>query len=166
MAVACRITPCLWFDSQAEDAARCYTAIFPDSRIGQITYYGQAGQEIHGRPPGSVLTVAFELDGQPFTALNGGPMYQFTEAISLQVHCETQAEIDHYWNRLTAGSDPATQQCGWLKDQFGLSWQVVPAILPKLLSDPDPQKTGRVMQALFPMQKLDIATLQRAYDGT
>ncbi|MFO1092653.1 MAG: VOC family protein [Planctomycetaceae bacterium] len=109
--------------------------------------------------------MAFELDRQPFTALNGGPMYQFTEAISLQVHCETQAEIDHYWDRLTAGSDPATQQCGWLKDRFGLSWQVVPAILPKLLSDPDPQKTGRVMQALFPMKKLDIATLQRAFAG-
>ena len=165
MAIAPLITPCLWFDSQAEDAARFYTAIFPHSKIGQITYYGQAGQEIHGRPPGSVLTVAFELDGQPFTALNGGPMYQFTEAISLQVHCETQTEIDHYWDRLTADSDPAAQQCGWLKDQFGLSWQVVPAILPQLVSDPDPQKTGRVMQALFPMQKLDIATLQQAFDG-
>jgi predicted 3-demethylubiquinone-9 3-methyltransferase (glyoxalase superfamily) len=120
---------------------------------------------VHGRPPGSAMTVSFELEGQPFTALNGGPVFKFTEAISFQVRCETQKEVDHYWNRLSAGGDPAAQQCGWLKDRYGVSWQVVPTILPDMFMDPDPEKAGRVMDAMLPMKKLDIAALKRAYAG-
>jgi predicted 3-demethylubiquinone-9 3-methyltransferase (glyoxalase superfamily) len=160
-----KITPCLWFDSEAEDAARFYTSIFKNSKIGTISRYGEAGKEFHGKAPGSVLTVEFELDGQGFTALNGGPLFKFNEAISFQVSCETQAELDHYWEKLSAGGDPKAQQCGWLKDKFGVSWQVVPAILPKLMSDPDAKKTERMMQALFQMKKLDIGELQRAHAG-
>jgi len=154
------ITPCLWFDCEAEEAAQHYTAIFPNSSIGQITRYGEAGFEHHGRPPGTVMTVAFELDGQPFTALNGGPRFRFTEAISLQVVCETQAEIDHYWQGLGAGGDEAARNCGWLKDRFGVSWQIFPAMLPPLLADP--ATSQRVMQAVLQMQKIDIETLRRA----
>ena len=164
-AVQSKITPCLWFDSEAEEAAKFYTAIFPNSKIGAISRYGEAGKEFHGKEPGSVLTVAFELGGQAFTALNGGPMFKFTEAISFQVSCDTQEELDHFWEKLSAGGDPKAQQCGWLKDKFGVSWQVVPAILPKLMSDPDGQKTARMMQALFQMKKLDIGELQRAHAG-
>jgi predicted 3-demethylubiquinone-9 3-methyltransferase (glyoxalase superfamily) len=160
-----RITPFLWFDDQAEEAARFYTAIFPDSKITAVSRYGEAGQEIHGRPPGSVMVVAFELDGQPFTALNGGPAFKFNEAISLVVNCEAQQEVDHYWDKLTAGGDPMAQQCGWLKDRYGVSWQIVPTVIPKYLSDPDPKRSNRVMQALLQMKKLDIAQLQRAYEG-
>lgn len=160
-----KITPCLWFADQAEEAARFYTAIFPDSKIGAISYYVDAGQETHGRPPGSVLTVEFELNGQSFTALNGGPLFKFNEAVSFQIYCETQAEIDFYWERLSAGGDPASQQCGWLKDKFGLSWQVVPAILAKLITDPDKAKVNRTMAALMEMQKLDLAALERAHAG-
>lgn len=162
---ACRISPCLWFDSRAEDAARFYTAIFPSSRITHISRYGETGQEVHGRPPGSVMVVAFELDGQPFTALNGGPVFKFNEAVSLQVNCDTQAEIDHYWNRLSDGGESRAQQCGWLKDRFGLSWQVVPKVLPKMMTDPDPRKSDRVMAAVLQMKKLDLAALERAYAG-
>ncbi len=165
MKLTSRITPCLWFDHQAEEAANFYLSIFPNSKITAISRYGEAGQEIHGRPPGSVMTVAFELDGQPFTALNGGPLFKFTEAISLQINCETQQEVDHYWDKLTAGGDPKAQQCGWLKDRYGVSWQVVPTIVPRLVADPDRQKSGRAMQALMQMQKLDIAALERAYEG-
>jgi predicted 3-demethylubiquinone-9 3-methyltransferase (glyoxalase superfamily) len=155
-----RIAPCLWFDDQAEEAARFYTGIFRNSRIGKIARYGKAGQEFHGKPEGSVMTVAFELDGQPFTALNGGPVFKFNEAISLQVNCETQEELDHYWNKLSAGGDEKAQQCGWLKDKFGVSWQIVPAVLPELMSDrPKAEKT---MTALLKMKKLDIAALERA----
>jgi predicted 3-demethylubiquinone-9 3-methyltransferase (glyoxalase superfamily) len=121
-----RITPCLWFDDQAQEAAEFYTAIFRNSRIIKIARYGEAGREAHGRPPGSVMTVAFELDGQAFTALNGGPIFKFNEAVSLQINCEAQEEVDHYWNALSKGGDDQAQQCGWLKDKFGLSWQVVP----------------------------------------
>ncbi len=160
-----RITPCLWFDRQAEDAAKFYTSIFKNSRIGAISRYGEAGREIHGMPAGTVLTVAFELDGHSFTALNGGPQFTFNEAISLQVNCDTQQEIDHYWNRLSEGGDPRSQQCGWLKDRFGLSWQVVPTVLPRLMTDPDPKKSERVMTALLQMKKLDIAALERAHAG-
>jgi predicted 3-demethylubiquinone-9 3-methyltransferase (glyoxalase superfamily) len=159
------IIPCLWFDSQAEEAARFYASIFPNSKIGQITHYGKAGQEIHGRPEGSVLTVEFELEGQTFTALNGGPLFQFNEAVSFQIMCETQAEVDHYWNKLSAGGDPAAQQCGWLKDRFGLSWQVVPSAIMRMLSDPDTVKSQRAMAAMMQMKKLDIAALRRAFDG-
>lgn len=157
-----KITPFLWFDSQAEEAVRFYTSIFKNSQIGNATRYGEAGQEIHGRTPGSVMTVEFEIEGQPFTAINGGPLFKFTEAISFQIHCETQAEVDHYWDKLCAGGDPKDQQCGWLKDKFGVSWQVVPTILPKLLFGSDPQKNQRAMEAMLQMKKLDIAKLHQA----
>ena len=159
------ITPCLWFDHEGEDAARFYTSIFPRSRITTISRYGEAGREVHGRPPGSVMTVAFELDGQPFTALNGGPLFTFTEAVSFQIECETQADVDYFWERLGEGGDPKARQCGWLKDKFGLSWQVVPAKLAELLSSPDPQRSARAMQAMLEMKKLDIAALERAAAG-
>lgn len=160
-----RITPCLWFDDRGEDAARFYCDIFPNSKIGAISRYGEAGKEIHGREPGSVLTVAFELDGQKFTALNGGPMFKFSEAISLSVGCENQQEIDHYWEKLGAGGPAEAQQCGWLKDKFGLSWQIVPNALAKMAADPDPAKSGRMMGALLQMTKLDLPALERAFHG-
>jgi predicted 3-demethylubiquinone-9 3-methyltransferase (glyoxalase superfamily) len=163
MPVMQRIAPCLWFDHEAEEAAKFYTSIFPNSRIVETSRYGEAGKEVHGRPAGSVMTVGFELDGQPFTALNGGPVFKFNEAISLQVNCETQQDVDHYWNRLSEGGDPNAQQCGWLKDKYGVSWQVVPRVLSELIKDPDPAKSGRVMEALLHMKKLDIAGLKRAY---
>lgn len=157
-----KITPCLWFDHQAEEAAAFYTGIFPNSRITSVSRFPDAGQEIHGKPAGSVMTVSFELDGQPFVALNGGPVFQFNEAVSLQIDCADQAEVDHYWTRLGAGGDERAQQCGWLKDKFGLSWQVVPTVLPTLMQHPDPMKTRRVMQALLQMKKLDIEGLKQA----
>jgi predicted 3-demethylubiquinone-9 3-methyltransferase (glyoxalase superfamily) len=160
-----KITPCLWFDSEAEEAASFYVGIFPNSKIGDISRFSAEGQEIHGKPPGSVMTVAFELDGQPFTALNGGPIFKFNEAVSLQINCDTQEEVDHYWKKLSAGGDPNAQQCGWLKDKFGLSWQVVPTVLPKLMAGPDAAKSQRVMKALLAMKKLDIAELERAARG-
>jgi predicted 3-demethylubiquinone-9 3-methyltransferase (glyoxalase superfamily) len=165
MATLQRITPCLWFDTQAEEAAKFYTGIFKNSKITAISRYPDAGQEIHGKPPGSVLTVAFELDGQSFTALNGGPIFQFNEAVSLQVNCDTQAEVDYYWEKLSAGGDEKAQQCGWLKDKFGLSWQVVPTAVSKMLSDPDAARSQRVFSALMPMKKLDLAKLEAAYAG-
>jgi predicted 3-demethylubiquinone-9 3-methyltransferase (glyoxalase superfamily) len=163
MAVTQRIAPCLWFDHEAEEAAKFYTSVFPNSRIVEASRYGEAGKEVHGRPAGSVMTVGFELDGQPFTALNGGAVFKFNEAISLQVSCETQQEVDQYWTRLSEGGDPNAQQCGWLKDKYGVSWQVVPRVLSDLIKDPDPAKSGRVMEALLKMKKLDIATLKRAH---
>jgi predicted 3-demethylubiquinone-9 3-methyltransferase (glyoxalase superfamily) len=165
MASAQPITPCLWFDTQAEEAARFYTGIFKNSRIRTISRYGEAGQEVHGRQPGTVMTVEFELNGQPFTALNGGPQFKFNEAISFQIMCRTQEEVDHYWNRLTEGGDPKAQQCGWLKDKFGMSWQVVPSELIEMINDPDREKSGRAMEAMLQMKKLDIAALKRAYAG-
>jgi predicted 3-demethylubiquinone-9 3-methyltransferase (glyoxalase superfamily) len=160
-----RISPCLWFDSQAEDAARFYAAIFKNSRIGRISRYGEAGKEIHRKPAGTVMTVEFELDGQTFTALNGGPLFKFNEAISFQVNCETQEEVNYYWEKLSAGGDAKAQQCGWLKDRYGVSWQVVPTILPDLIKDPDSEKSQRAMEALLKMKKLDIDALKRAYAG-
>jgi predicted 3-demethylubiquinone-9 3-methyltransferase (glyoxalase superfamily) len=160
-----KITPCLWFDDQAEEAAKFYTAIFPDSTIGHISRYGEAGQEIHGKPVGTVLTVAFELDGQTFTALNGGPIFKFNEAISFQVDCENQAEVDHYWEKLSVGGDENAQQCGWLKDQYGVSWQIVPRVLIEMFSDPDYEKSQRVMTAMLQMKKIDIAELERSFAG-
>lgn len=160
-----RIAPCLWFDGQAEEAARFYTSIFPNSRITDISYFGEAGHEVHGRPAGSVMVAAFELDGQPFTALNGGPQFRFSEAISLMVSCETQEEVDYYWERLSAGGEEQAQQCGWLKDRFGLSWQIVPTALLRLMSGPDRARSGRTMEALLQMKKIDIAALERAADG-
>ena len=160
-----RITPCLWFDDQGEEAAKFYVSIFPNSKLGKISRYTEAGQEIHQQKPGSVMTVEFELDGQPFTALNGGPMFKFTEAISFQIPCETQEEIDHYWSRLSEDGDPKSQKCGWLKDKFGVSWQVIPRILGELISDLDPAKSRRAMTAMLQMKKLDIAALKRAHLG-
>lgn len=160
-----KIAPCLWFDSQAEEAANFYTSVFDNSRIVTITRYGEAGHEIHGQPAGRVLTVEFELDGQAFTALNGGPLFRFSEAISLQVFCQDQAEIDYFWEKLSAGGDPNAQQCGWLKDRFGLSWQIVPAGLSEMLSSGEYEQSERVMTALLQMQKLNIAQLQLAYKG-
>ena len=160
------LIPCLWFDGQAEDAARFYTGIFKNSRIGTISRFTEVGHDIHGRPAGSVMTVEFELNGQPFTALNGGPQFKFNEAISFQIMCQTQEEVDHYWNRLKEGGDPQAQQCGWLKDRFGLSWQVVPTVLLEMLNDPDREKSDRAMDAMLQMKKIDIAELQRAFEGT
>ena len=165
MAPTQRIRPCLWFDDQAEEAARFYTGIFKNSRILRVTRYGTAGFEIHQRPAGSVMTVEFELDGQKFTALNGGPLFTFNEAISLEVHCDTQEEIDYYWEKLSAGGDPKAQQCGWLKDRYGMSWQVVPTKVTELVTDEKSEKSQRAFQAMLGMKKLDIAALQRAYDG-
>jgi len=165
MAKIQRIAPCLWFDSQAEEAAKFYVGIFKDSKITAISRYSKAGFEIHRRPEGSVMTVAFKLDGQPFTALNGGPIFKFNEAVSLQVYCATQKEIDHYWQRLGEGGDPRARQCGWLKDKFGLSWQVAPAGMEKMLKDHRSAKAQRVMAAVMQMKKFDLAALKRAYDG-
>lgn len=153
------ITPFLWFDTQAEEAAKFYTSVFRNSRILGVTRYGDAGPG----PAGSVMTVEFELDGQRFTALNGGPAYSFTEAVSFAVRCETQQEVDAFWGTLSAGGEEGP--CGWLKDRYGLSWQIVPTALPELLSDPDEAKTQRVMQAMLQMGKLDIAVLRRAAEG-
>jgi predicted 3-demethylubiquinone-9 3-methyltransferase (glyoxalase superfamily) len=160
-----KITPCLWFDDEAEDAARFYTGIFKDSKISNISYYPDEGREVHGKPPGSVMVVAFELNGQSFTALNGGPHFKFNEAVSMQIECEDQEEVDYYWARLSEGGDPDAQQCGWLKDKFGLSWQVVPKIAIELFTDPDAAKSQRAFQAMLQMKKLDIAALQRAFAG-
>jgi len=162
MPIVRKITPCLWFDGRAEEAARFYTSIFRNSKIGDVLHYGEAGREAHGQTPGTVMTVAFELDGQKFTALNGGPFFKFTEAISFQVDCQTQEEVDHFWTKLGEGGDEQAQQCGWLKDQFGVSWQIVPNILLELMADPDAAKAGRVMEAMIKMKKIDIATLKRA----
>jgi predicted 3-demethylubiquinone-9 3-methyltransferase (glyoxalase superfamily) len=159
-----QITPCLWYDDQAEQAAEFYCSVFQNSAITHISRYPEAGQDIHKKPPGSVMVVAFELDGQPFTALNGGPIFKFDEAVSFQIMCETQDEIDYYWSRLTGGGGQEGP-CGWLKDQFGLSWQVVPSAIPKMMSDPDRAKSARVMNAFMKMKKLDIAALERAYTG-
>lgn len=159
------ITPCLWFNTEAEEAARFYTSIFPASRILDISRYGEAGQEIHEGEPGSVLTVQFELNGHRFTGLNGGPHFKFTEAISFQVECETQDEIDFYWARLNEGGDPNAQQCGWLKDKFGLSWQIVPSLMAELFKDHTSPGYQRAMNAMLQMKKLDIAALKKAYEG-
>src|SRR5215467_2256491 len=159
MPVKHRISPCLWFDGQAEEAANFYISIFRNSRITAVSRCGEAGPG----PKGSVMVVSFELDGQAFTALNGGPMFKFTEAISIIVHCETQAEVDDYWEKLSAGGQEG--RCAWLKDKFGVSWQIVPTALIELLQDKDAAKSARVMRAMLQMTKIDIARLQRAYEG-
>jgi predicted 3-demethylubiquinone-9 3-methyltransferase (glyoxalase superfamily) len=156
------VVPCLWFDSQAEEAATFYTTVFKNSRLGRIARYTDAGREVHGRPSGSAMTVEFELEGISFTALNGGPHFKFTEAISFQVMCETQEEVDYFWEKLSEGGDPKAQQCGWLKDRFGLSWQVVPSVLGELMRGPG---GGKAMTALLKMKKLDIAELRKAAGG-
>ena len=157
-----RITPCLWFDNQAEAAANFYTGIFQHSRITKITHYTEAGYETHRKPAGSVLTVEFELDGQKFVALNGGPEFRFNEAVSFQINCQTQEDIDYFWERLGAGGDPNAQVCGWLKDRYGVSWQVVYERMPDLLSDDDPARASRVMTAMMKMKKLNVNELERA----
>ena len=158
-----KITPCLWFDDQAEEAVAFYAGIFPNSTIVKVSRYGEAGYEQHRKAAGTVMTVAFELDGQAFTALNGGPMFQFNEAISFQVNCETQEEVDHYWRELSKGGDKKAQMCGWLKDKYGVSWQIVPRVLIEMINDPDSEKSGRVMEAMLQMKKIDIEKLKRAY---
>ena len=165
MAKIQRIAPCLWFDDQAEEAAKFYTGIFKRSKVLAISRYSKAGVEIHKRPEGSVMTVEFQLEGQRFTALNGGPIFKFNEAVSLQVYCENQKEVDYYWERLGEGGDPKAQMCGWLKDRYGLSWQVVPTGMEKMLKDYKSEKAQRAMAAMMQMKKLDIAKLKRAYAG-
>jgi len=157
-----KISPFLWFDDQAEEAATFYVGIFRDAKIKRIARYGEAGREFHHKAPGTVMTIAFELEGQPFTALNGGPMFRFNQAISFVINCQSQDEIDHYWDKLSEGGDEKARQCGWLKDKFGVSWQVVPSILPELLGGSDPARSQRVMKALLRMKKLKIEDLQRA----
>lgn len=159
-----KISPCLWFDDKAEEAAKFYTSIFKDSKIGDVTRYGKEGYEIHGREAGTVMTVDFEIEGQNFLALNGGPLFKFNEAISFQVYCETQEEVDYYWEKLSQGGDEKAQQCGWLKDKYGVSWQIVPIILVKMMQNKDANKSERVMKALLQMRKLDIKTLMKAYE--
>ena len=160
------IAPCLWFDTQAEDAAHFYCGIFPNSKVTQVSRYGKEGFEIHGRSEGSVMTVEFELAGQRYTALNGGPIFKFSEAISLEVRCSDQDEVDYFWNKLGAGGDPNAQQCGWLKDKFGLSWQIVPQALVAMMTDRDRIKAQRAFGAMMKMKKLDVALLLRAFNGT
>jgi predicted 3-demethylubiquinone-9 3-methyltransferase (glyoxalase superfamily) len=157
-----KITPFLWFNSQAEEAVNFYTSIFTNSKIVSISRYGKEGAEASGRPEGTVMTMAFELEGQEFVALNGGPMFKFSEAISFVVHCESQEEVDYYWEKLSAEGDEQAQQCGWLKDKYGLSWQIVPTVLTELLNDPDPEKARRVMETMLKMKKIDIEVLKQA----
>ncbi len=161
-AIAQRITPFLWFDQQAEEAVAFYTSIFKNSKVLTTTRYTREAEQAAGQPEGSVMTVAFQLEAQEFTALNGGPHFKFTEAISLVVRCESQQEVDYYWDRLSEGGDPQAQQCGWLKDRFGLSWQIVPNLVIDLLTDPDPEKGRRAMAAVLKMKKIDVAAVQRA----
>jgi predicted 3-demethylubiquinone-9 3-methyltransferase (glyoxalase superfamily) len=158
-----KITPFLWFNNQAEEAVKFYTAIFKNSKIMKVARYGEEGEKIAGRPKGSVMTVEFQLEGQQFVALNGGPQFKFTEAISFVVNCKTQAEVDRFWKKLSAGGKKV--QCGWLKDKYGLFWQIVPTVLGELLSDKDAAKSQRVMQAMLKMVKLNIKKLKEAYDG-
>jgi predicted 3-demethylubiquinone-9 3-methyltransferase (glyoxalase superfamily) len=159
-----RINPFLWFESQAEEAAKLYVSIFRNSKINKVTYYPEESAEKIGRPKGSVMTVEFTLDGVEFVALNGGPMFKFTEAVSFNVNCDTQEEIDHFWGKLPAEGG-STGPCGWLKDKFGLSWQVSPRVLGEMLTDKDKAKAQRVMNAMMEMDKFDIAKLKQAYQG-
>jgi predicted 3-demethylubiquinone-9 3-methyltransferase (glyoxalase superfamily) len=158
-----KITPFLWFDDKAEEAAKFYVSLFKNSKIGGITRYDEAGSKAAGRPKGTVMTVEFQLEGQEFTAINGGPHFKFTEAVSFVVNCETQEEVDKFWEKLSEGGQKS--QCGWLKDKYGLSWQVVPTVLLEMLKDKDPAKSKRVMEAMLQMHKIDIQALKRAYEG-
>jgi predicted 3-demethylubiquinone-9 3-methyltransferase (glyoxalase superfamily) len=159
-----KITPFLWFDNQAEQAANFYVTVFKNSKVGQVTRYGKEGYEIHGMEEGTVMTVDFEIENLKYVALNGGPVFKFNEAISFQVLCDTQEELDYYWEKLSEGGDKNAQQCGWLKDKYGVSWQIVPTILLKMIQDKDQIKSQRVMKAMLQMQKLDIQTLVQAYE--
>ncbi|MBS0526833.1 MAG: VOC family protein [Proteobacteria bacterium] len=165
MANVQKISPCLWFDTQAEEAARFYISIFKNSSVGAITHFGKEGFDIHGQPEGRVLTVTFVLDGVEFLALNGGPHFKFNEAVSLVVYCDSQQEVDYFWEKLGAGGDPAAQKCGWLKDKYGLSWQIVPTRVMDMWKSGVSAKSERAMKAMMQMKKLDIAALQKAYDG-
>lgn len=156
-----KITPFLWFDNQAKEAANFYVSVFKKSKIGNVTHYEQEGAKVSGRPKGSVMTVTFQLNGQEFIALNGGPVFKFTEAISFLVSCETQKEVDELWEKLSEGGNEL--ECGWLKDKYGVTWQIVPSVLNELLNDPDPEKSQRVMKALLKMKKIDIIALKQAY---
>jgi predicted 3-demethylubiquinone-9 3-methyltransferase (glyoxalase superfamily) len=158
-----KITPFLWFDDKAEEAMNFYTGIFKNSKIETLTRYSAEAAKVSGRREGSVMTVSFRLEGQEFVALNGGPQFKFTEAISFVVNCDTQVEVDDLWSKLSLGGEES--QCGWLKDKFGLSWQIVPTVLGKMLGDRDPLKSQRVMQAMLQMKKIDIAKLKQAYEG-
>lgn len=160
-----KMIACLWFDKEAEEAAKYYCSIFKKSKMGKITYYGNVGQDVHGGRPGQVLTAEFELDGRPFLALNGGPAFRFNESISFQIPCKTQKELDYYWEKLSRGGDPRARQCGWLKDKFGLSWQVFPEFLPKMIGDKNRVKADRAMEAMMSMKKFDFAALKKAYGG-
>ena len=157
-----KIIPNLWFDTEAEDAAKFYTSIFKDSSIDKITRYPAVGQDIHEKAPGSVMTVEFTLQGQKYVALNGGPLFKFNESISFVINCKDQKEVDYYWEKLSEGGDPRAQQCGWLKDKFGLSWQVVPIVLDELMDDPDQEKVDQVFEAMLKMKKLNVEELERA----
>jgi predicted 3-demethylubiquinone-9 3-methyltransferase (glyoxalase superfamily) len=161
-----KINPFLWFGYQAEDAVKFYVSIFKNSKIGITTRYGKEGYEIHRMEEGTIMTVDFEIEGQKFVALNGGPMFKFNEAISFQVNCDTQEDIDYYWERLCENGDEKAQQCGWLKDKYGVSWQIVPTILAKMMQDQDIDKSQKVMKKMLQMQKLDIKTLCQAYEET
>jgi predicted 3-demethylubiquinone-9 3-methyltransferase (glyoxalase superfamily) len=165
MQLSSKIVPCLWFDGRGEEAARFYTAIFPDSAIEHIERFPAVGQEVHGQAAGSVMTVSFRLGAQQFVALNGGPQFKFNEAVSFQIMCDSAEEVDHYWNRLGEGGAPEAQQCGWLKDKFGLSWQVVPRRFIEMLGDTDKSKTQRLFAAMMDMKKLDLPALERAFNG-
>ena len=158
-----KITPFLWFDDDAEEAVKFYVSIFKNSKIGRMTRYGEEGAKVSGRPEGTVMTIAFQLEGQTFAALNGGPHFKFTEAISLVVNCKTQKEVDELWEKLSEGGEEG--QCGWLKDKFGVSWQIVPTALGKLMGDPDPEKSRRVIEAMLQMHKIDVAKLKQAHEG-
>jgi predicted 3-demethylubiquinone-9 3-methyltransferase (glyoxalase superfamily) len=158
-----KITPCLWFDTQAEEAADFYTSVFDNGRIKQVSRYGKAGQDVHGKEPGSVMVVEFEIAGQTFTALNGGPLFKFSEAVSFQVMCENQEEIDRFWSKLSDSGQPG--QCGWLKDRFGLSWQIVPAVLPQMIANARGEARERIIGAVMAMKKFDVAALHRAAAG-
>ena len=158
-----KVTPFLWFDNQAEEAAKFYTSIFPNSQVGTVSRYDEASAKASGRPSGTAMVVSFTLNGQEFTALNGGPVFKFTEAISFVINCDGQEEVDMYWEKLSAVSE--SEQCGWCKDKYGLSWQIIPKQLGEFLSDPDSEKSGRVMQAMLSMKKIDVAGLKNAYEG-
>jgi predicted 3-demethylubiquinone-9 3-methyltransferase (glyoxalase superfamily) len=160
-----KITTCLWFDGQAEEAADYYTSIFKNSKITHTQRFHEAGKEIHGQEPGNVMVVEFELNGHVFVALNGGPLFKFSEAVSFQIDCADQSEIDYYWEKLGAGGDPAKQQCGWLADKFGVSWQVTPKVLKEMIADSDKAKAERAMAAMLQMKKFDIEALKKAFDG-
>jgi predicted 3-demethylubiquinone-9 3-methyltransferase (glyoxalase superfamily) len=157
------LATCLWFDTEAEEAANFYCSVFANSKIGMISRYGKAGQDVHRKPPGSVMVAAFEIEGQKFTALNGGPQFKFNEAVSFQVHCDTQAEIDHFWDKLADGGQPG--RCGWLKDKYGVSWQIIPTMLPEIMGGSDAEKSQRAMSAFMQMSKFDIEKLRHAYEG-